>query len=80
MRTSKKKTQAAFDTMVNHLLTQMEKAGLDNGTCFYRYKKSSTVTLKCAVGCLVPDHLYKEGMEGTAVDYLLSKSVALAYP
>ena len=78
-RVSKKKTQAAFDTMVDHLLTQKKRAGsgLDNG-CYYRYSPNNSVTLKCAVGCLIPDSLYELSMEDQMVDSLLRIYPALA--
>ena len=50
--------QEIFDTVAQHLLTQGEKA-TDGVTCRYRTPSG----LKCAVGCLIPDELYKPEME-----------------
>jgi hypothetical protein len=60
--------QEIFDRVAVHLLTQNEKAvktyeGDNMPTCLYRTPNG----LKCAVGCLIPDVLYDESMEGWGV-------------
>lgn len=52
--------QAIFDQVVEHLLTQGKRSVLDDGLCAYRKEDGS----KCAVGCLIPDENYYEGLEG----------------
>ena len=59
--------QETFDLVVNHLLTQNERAVIE-GKCRYRLG-----SLKCAVGCLIPDTLYTEDMEERSVGPLLDK-------
>lgn len=51
--------QETFDTVVAHLRKQGQKS-LYNGRCRYRTPDG----LKCAVGCLIPDSEYDEGLEG----------------
>jgi len=58
--------QEIFDTVATHLFTQGERA-TDNYTCVYRTPEG----LKCAVGCLIPNKLYRVSMEGTVLDGLL---------
>jgi hypothetical protein len=52
--------QEIFDTVAKHLLTQGKKA-VDKytGLCTYRAPDG----LKCAVGCLIPDDVYKPEMD-----------------
>lgn len=64
--------QEVFDKVAIHLLTQGQKSailskeegGLDS--CLYH----SADGLKCAVGCLIPDNLYIEDMEGRLIQDL----------
>jgi len=56
-----------FDKVKKHLLKQGERSSED-GWCLYR-----SGDLKCAVGCLIPDDLYKEDMERTAINGLFNK-------
>lgn len=51
--------QEIFDKVATHLLTQMKKSS-DTVRCWYR----SPEGLKCAIGCLIPDHLYNKSIEG----------------
>lgn len=60
--------QTLFDRVSSHLLAQGKRAvdpdnGVDGG-CAYR----SPDGLKCAVGCLIPDHAYHRSMEGVSVN------------
>lgn len=60
--------QETFDKVAKHLLTQMEqskswiaaKVHAETPACAYRGNGG----LMCAVGCLIPDEIYREGMEG----------------
>lgn len=61
--------QDIFTKVVAHLLTQGERSFgfLPNGGstgCLYRGKDNT----KCAVGCLIPDELYRSHLENTAVN------------
>lgn len=47
-------TQQIFDKVAEHLLTQKERS-IKNGKCLYR----GPYGLKCAIGALIPDELYK---------------------
>lgn len=60
--------QQVFDQVVNHLLTQNEKAGVVGGKiegakfnngCRYRLNN-----MKCAAGCLIGDEEYRGTFEG----------------
>ena len=65
--------QKVFDQVVVHLLTQNWKstpkpyypeAKNQEYSCSYRGHMNGGVQLKCAIGCLIPDELYKPEMEG----------------
>lgn len=55
--------QEIFDTVAKHLFTQGERAVNDDGLCCYRVQLGDKV-LKCAVGALIPDEMYREEMDG----------------
>ena len=59
--------QEIFDKVVRHLSAQGLCAMLD-GTCAYRGDGG----LKCAVGCLIPDGIYHEDIEGKNVKNLFN--------
>ena len=61
-----KSPQAVFDKVVAHLRQQGEQSLGPDGACMYR----GTEGRMCAVGCLIPDSEYSEGMEGRPVDAL----------
>ena len=50
--------QTAFDAVKKHLLTQMEKSK-SSDSCLYRGPGG----LKCAIGALIPDDVYKPEMD-----------------
>lgn len=63
--------QELFDRVKEHLLTQRAKSGVANPeyvvagggalfTCFYRMPDT---TLRCAIGCLIPDERYMGSLE-----------------
>lgn len=53
-----------FDRVKTHLLAQGERSLLRyKGTCAYH----SLSGLKCAVGCLITDEAYSDGLEGKNV-------------
>ena len=56
-----------FDTVKAHLLAQNAQAISEfSGSCKYR----TSTGLKCAVGCLIPESLYRTGAEGWGVSSL----------
>lgn len=55
--------QEVFDTVKAHLLAQGDQA-MDNGECVYWDRDHD---MKCAVGCLIPEKVYREGIEGFGV-------------
>lgn len=57
--------QQMFDVMVSHMKAQGHKA-VSNGRCAYRGDDGS----KCAVGALIKDEYYSEGIEGLGVGRL----------
>lgn len=61
--------QYEFDVVVKHLFKQGKQSAGD-GMCKYR----GDAGLMCAVGCRIPDNLYKKGMEGEAVSSLVGKT------
>ena len=52
-----------FDRVKTHLLAQGAKARHSAGVCAYRAPNG----LKCAVGCLITDEAYSDGLEGKNV-------------
>jgi hypothetical protein len=52
--------QEVLDRVAEHLLRQNERS-YAHGICAYR----GAGGLKCAAGCIIPDHLYSPDMEGT---------------
>lgn len=61
--------QEVFDAVVKHLLTQGQQSIDKNGwNCLYRNDNG----LKCAIGALIPDSMYKSSMENVPVAVLIS--------
>ena len=64
-------TQTLFNTVAAHLLTQGKKATVmdsdDAELCRYRGDGGT----KCAIGCLIPDELYRPKMEGRNIGSLI---------
>lgn len=52
-----------FDIVRNHLLTQNATSFSVDRQCAYR----GAGGLKCAIGCLIPDHDYHPNMEGPGI-------------
>jgi hypothetical protein len=65
--------QEVFDLVTNHLFTQGRPARVDDGRCRYRMAGG----LRCAIGALIPDELYKEEFEGACAYRLIDKLYAL---
>src|SRR6188768_4097120 len=74
--------QATLDRVVNALMIQNERSAIrvlnedmstDHEQCQYRGKNG----LKCALGHLIPDSLYDEGMESKGVTALFDSYPAL---
>lgn len=70
--------QEIFDTVVRHLAQQGGPAKDGNGDCVYRGQNNT----KCAVGCLIPDEMYRPEMDvdnntgnGTGLTHVLSFEV-----
>jgi hypothetical protein len=59
--------QEIFDLVTNHLFTQGRPARQDDGRCRYRMAGG----LRCAVGVLISDELYKEEFEGAGAYRLI---------
>ena len=57
--------QQIFNKVAKHLLKQGRRARDGNG-CAYRGENGT----KCAVGCLIPDALYDDRLEGSSVRYV----------
>ena len=61
--------QEIFDKVVLHLYQQGEPSITHGGRC--RYRLSGKM---CAIGCLIPDDMYSESMEGgVTAKYVASK-------
>lgn len=64
--------QEVFDLVVDHLFEQGRPARQDDGRCRYRMGSG----LRCAVGVLIPDELYKEEFEGAGACRLVDRLYA----
>lgn len=58
--------QQIFDVVVTHL-AQQKKRSMFNGVCKYRFEEGDH-TLKCAIGCLIPDNEYDASIEFNGYD------------
>ncbi len=67
-------TQQAFDRICEHLMAQRRCSESVTGNCVYRGEDGT----KCAIGCLIPDELYRSDMEGKVIRDLLSNNIQLA--
>lgn len=63
--------QEVFDYVIGHLVSQGKQSIQMEGRepCAYRGDNG----LKCAVGVLISDEVYNDGMEGNSVDGLIKK-------
>ncbi len=59
-----KSPQAVFDKIVAHLRQQNARSISGVGDCMYRGEGGRM----CAVGCLIPDDVYRPGLEGALDD------------
>lgn len=59
--------QEVFDTVAKHLLNQGRISESPDGSCGYRGQDG----MKCAIGVLIPDDLFREEMEGVTVEKLI---------
>jgi hypothetical protein len=66
--------QEAFDKVVRHLLTQIERSVGPDGRCLYRGPRG----LRCAVGCLIPEDQYLWDFEGYDSDHVAQRVPALS--
>lgn len=67
--------QETFDYVVMHLYRQGKPALSSNGHCDYRTDDG----LMCAVGCLIPDSVYKVDMEGYRVGRIVKDFILPDY-
>ena len=65
--------QAAFDNLVQAIIDQGGPSISNKGACRYRGLGGR----KCAVGHLIPDHIYRKGMEGLSYELLRDKYLEL---
>lgn len=56
-----KTQQEIFDAVLDHLATQKKRSASRSWECQYR----TVDGLKCAVGALIPDNLYDDGMDNS---------------
>jgi cyclopropane fatty-acyl-phospholipid synthase-like methyltransferase len=66
--------QELFDTVAAHLRTQQEKSVVmdPQNTKEYYCRYFSPTGLKCAIGCLIPDAVYKAQMEEKTLPLMLA--------
>lgn len=65
--------QAAFDNLVQAIIDQGGPSVSNKGACRYRGLGGR----KCAVGHLIPDHIYRKSMEGKSYRLLREKYLEL---
>lgn len=61
--------QEILNTVYFHLKAQGKQALSSSGNCVYL----TDYGLKCAIGCLIPDDLYSESIEGKSVATLFDE-------
>ena len=66
--------QGVWDVVTSHLMKQGERCTTPDGVPQYRNYRG----LCCAVGCLIPDNLYKQDFEGKGLSPLLRTCTAEA--
>jgi hypothetical protein len=62
--------QEIFDKVVDHMATQGKFAVSEEGYCQYKNEDDD----KCAIGALIPDELYIDGLEMHNINELLNSS------
>jgi hypothetical protein len=70
-----KSEQEIFDTVALHLIKQGKQSIDADGNCLFRGPNG----LKCAVGCLIPDEVYRPEMEDESVSDLMCNYDALNF-
>jgi len=56
--------QEVFDQCVTHLLSQNRQCyDTDEGNCVFRLVNADGSVTRCAVGCFIPDSIYKTNFE-----------------
>lgn len=65
--------QEFFDKTLTHLRKQGRAAVDGKGGCFYRAGDGAT----CAIGCHIPDEMYRSNFEDKDIDFLLRTNVAI---
>jgi hypothetical protein len=67
--------QVAFDAVLAYMRQQKRKSAAD-GRCMYRNPDGT----KCAIGCLIPDHLYDPEFENKCIEQLPELALNLGLP
>jgi hypothetical protein len=67
--------QELFETVVLHCRKQGEKAHVKLGEGDYSCRYRDPMGRKCAIGCLIPDDVYKPAMEGGDVGDIIAKDL-----
>jgi hypothetical protein len=70
-----KTNQQVFDFVATHLFAQGRQAKDIDGSCMYRSPEGNA----CAVGCLIPDDMYKSEMEFRGVVRLVETAALRGY-
>lgn len=70
--------QGAFDRVVRHFVYNEMPPSISDKKCFYRLFDPNYGMLKCPIGVLIPDSLYREEMEGTCAEELAAEFPAIA--
>lgn len=61
--------QEVFDAVAIHITEQGGKSLMNDYMCAYRAPDGK----RCAIGCLIPDHLYDRGIEGLGINGIYDK-------
>lgn len=65
--------QQVFDKVVRHLAKQKRRSIDKNGFCVYRGPHNR----RCAIGCLIPNRLYRKSMGSTGLSGAPAKAAGL---
>ena len=59
--------QEAFNKIWTWFVIEKHEPSIRNGLCEYKFGK-----MRCALGILLPNKLYKSNMEGSSIDFILT--------
>lgn len=72
--------QEVYDFVIDHLRKQSQPAKKGLRCCYRLEFPDSAKVLRCAVGCLIPDEIYKQEFEGRSISGLVKDGQTWTIP